>query len=116
MEDELLTPLANIINSAEMLIADESDGVLDPLRQKFVHSIHTDAVRLYDLVVSIPDLSWQKAREMLSYESRSHLASVIGYAEILLDEADGSLTDNQKQLVDHIHSSGSHLLSLLSDI
>lgn len=116
MDDELLNPLSNIISTAQILIVDELESVLDPLQQKYVHAIHDDAVRLYDLVVSFPDLTWQRAREILSFESRSHLASIIGYAEILLDEVDGPLTDNQRQLVHYVSTNGKHLLSLLSDL
>ncbi len=116
MKDELLNPLANIVNAAQSLISDDSESVDDPLQQKYVHAIHDDAVRLYDLVVSFPDLTWQRVREMLNYEARSHLASIIGYAEILLDEVDGPLTDNQRQLVHYISTNGKHLLNLLSDL
>jgi signal transduction histidine kinase len=116
MKDELLAPLSTIIQAAEVLISDETDGIDAPIQLKFLHTIHSDAVQLYDVVVSLPDLTWERAKEVLSYESRSHLASIIGYAEILLDEADGPLTDKQKEIVERIDASGRRLLSRLSDM
>ena len=52
----------------------------------------------------------------VSHELRSPLNAILGFADILLTEVDGPLTDDAKQEVEQIRGSGAHLLELINDI
>lgn len=113
MVNELLRPLNQIIENANDLL---TRTTLNELQRKFIHAIFTVASELRDLVISIPDLTWKKAQEILNYESRLYLASIIGYAEVLLDENEGELSAYQRERIHEIRSSGKQLLSRLNTI
>lgn len=52
----------------------------------------------------------------LSHELRTPLNSILGFAQVLLDEIDGPLTDSQREDAETIHSSGQHLADLVDDV
>ncbi len=52
----------------------------------------------------------------LSHELRTPLNSILGFSQVLLDEIDGPLTDSQREDVETIRSSGSHLSALVDDV
>jgi PAS domain S-box-containing protein len=52
----------------------------------------------------------------MSHELRTPLNSIIGYSEVLKDGLMGEMTGQQREALDSIFSSGSHLLSLINDI
>ena len=52
----------------------------------------------------------------MSHELRTPLNSIIGFSEVLQDELFGALNPKQKEYVQYIASSGSHLLRLINDI
>jgi signal transduction histidine kinase len=53
----------------------------------------------------------------MSHELRTPLNAVIGFSEMMLHEVFGSLgSDHYREYVRDIHSSGSHLLSIISDV
>lgn len=52
----------------------------------------------------------------MSHELRTPLNSIIGFSEIMLDGIAGQTTDQQKEFLSDIHSSGKHLQSLITDI
>jgi signal transduction histidine kinase len=52
----------------------------------------------------------------MSHELRTPLNSIIGFSEVLRDGLMGELTDQQRESIGNIFSSGSHLLSLINDI
>lgn len=112
MRDELLNPLTFIMERCDILLAETA---LDFPQERMVGAIQGVCHEMYDLVISVPDLTWDKARELLSYEARSHLATVIGYAEELLDEAD-KLDESQQNAVADIHEAGVYLLEQLTHI
>lgn len=112
MMEELLSPLERIIVSADELL---TSTVLDDERhRKFIRSIFDDATGMRDLVLSMPDLAWGHAHEIFSYESRSHLASIIGYAEVLLEEEEDLLSSQQRDRLRLIRSSGRQILKHLT--
>lgn len=109
---DLIDPLERIKLMSSSLLANTD---LTFSQEQIVQSIDTVTQTLYELVISIPDLTWDKAREMLSFETRSHLASIIGYAELLLDDAqDGLLTKAQHTHVKSIRDDGKLLLHRLT--
>ena len=52
----------------------------------------------------------------MSHELRTPLNAVIGFSEVLEQRMFGELNDKQAEYIDYIHTSGSHLLSLINDI
>jgi len=52
----------------------------------------------------------------LSHELRTPLNSILGFADVLLSEAEGPLGTEGRENVEVIHSSGQHLRSLIDDI
>ncbi|NOY64227.1 MAG: GAF domain-containing protein, partial [Nitrospirae bacterium] len=52
----------------------------------------------------------------MSHELRTPLNAIIGFSEMLLREIGGTLTERQKDYVQDILESGTHLLSLINDI
>jgi PAS domain S-box-containing protein len=52
----------------------------------------------------------------MSHELRTPLNSILGGAEILKEQVYGSLNNEQLKAVQIVHSSGTHLLSLIKDI
>lgn len=52
----------------------------------------------------------------MSHELRTPLNAVIGFSEVLKEKMFGPLNGKQEEYVEDIHSSGRHLLSLISDI
>jgi len=52
----------------------------------------------------------------MSHELRTPLNAVLGFSDLLADERYGPLNDKQRRYIDHIHTGGKHLLSLISDI
>jgi len=52
----------------------------------------------------------------MSHELRTPLNAVIGFSELLLDTGSGTLTEDQKDYVADILSSGRHLLELINEI
>jgi hypothetical protein len=113
MREELLTPVENIIRSSETLLVETE---FSDMQRKFVQSINSDAIQFYDMLVSIPNLTWGRAREMLSYEARSHLASIIGYTEMLLEEDGEGLIDVQRDYLQAIHDDGQYMLDQLNEL
>lgn len=113
MREELLVPLEEIEIATQTLL---SQTELDFKHEQIIQSVHQVSRNLTDLVVSIPDLTWNKAREVFSFESRSHLASIIGYAESLLDDEETVLNAQQRDLIHHIRQSGKTLLLRLAQL
>lgn len=52
----------------------------------------------------------------MSHELRTPLHTIIGFAELLEEEAEGLLNERQKRFLDHIHKDSQHLLSLINDV
>ncbi|MGD0282948.1 MAG: response regulator, partial [Dissulfurispiraceae bacterium] len=52
----------------------------------------------------------------ISHELRTPLNSILGFSELLLDEAPGPLTERQKRHITNIYSSGTHLLQLINNV
>lgn len=52
----------------------------------------------------------------MSHELRTPLNAIIGFSDALIDRMWGDLTSKQLEYAQDIHSSGSHLLSLINDL
>jgi signal transduction histidine kinase len=108
--EELLNPLNTIILASEALRS-EADSELNFYQERFVDAMLRAATGMRDMLISIPDMG--NAREILSYEARSNLASIIGYSEVLLDQVEGKLTPSQQRHVQAIRANGAQMLNLL---
>jgi PAS domain S-box-containing protein len=52
----------------------------------------------------------------MSHELRTPLNAVLGFSELLTDKRYGEMNERQSRYVNHINTSGKHLLKLISDI
>jgi signal transduction histidine kinase len=52
----------------------------------------------------------------ISHELRTPLNAIIGFSKLLLKEIDGPLTEKQREDLEAVHHSGTHLLGLISDL
>ncbi|HLK40765.1 MAG TPA: HAMP domain-containing sensor histidine kinase [Polyangiaceae bacterium] len=52
----------------------------------------------------------------VSHELRSPLNAILGFADVLMAEVDGPLSDEAREEVEQIRGSGKHLLDLINDI
>ena len=82
----------------------------------------TDSVRV-ERALTEKNEALRKADELkndfvqhVSYELRSPLTNIIGFADLLKTPAFGSLTERQAEYVDHISTSSSLLLTIVNDI
>ncbi|NWF70114.1 MAG: hypothetical protein HXY40_13600 [Chloroflexi bacterium] len=113
MKNELVAPLQAILHTAEALLQD-ADASLNPVQSQCARAIYKAGSSLMETIVGFPELNWEMTRQVLNYETRSHLASIIGYAEVLLDEDDGPLTSRQQAHALNIRAGGALLLKRLS--
>lgn len=52
----------------------------------------------------------------MSHELRTPLNSILGFSDLLSEQIRGSLSPKQLRYLEHIHSGGTHLLSLINDL
>jgi signal transduction histidine kinase/CheY-like chemotaxis protein len=52
----------------------------------------------------------------MSHELRTPLNAILGFSDLLADESYGPLNERQQRYVNHVHTGGKHLLSLINDI
>ncbi|MDX2179037.1 MAG: ATP-binding protein [Bryobacteraceae bacterium] len=52
----------------------------------------------------------------MSHELRTPLHTIIGFAELLAEQAGGPLSEKQRRFVEHIHDDSLHLLALINDL
>lgn len=52
----------------------------------------------------------------MSHELRTPLNSILGFADVILNELDGPLTENMTNDLQLIHKNGQHLLSLINNV
>lgn len=110
MQNELMTPINHIIAATQHL---RDEATINLAQERLLTAIAHVAGEMRTLILAIPDPNWDKAREVLSFEARGYLASIIGYAEMLLDEDDGTLNTDQIQYAHQIRANGKSLLARL---
>jgi two-component system, NtrC family, sensor kinase len=102
-------------------LADRFNDMADRLRQSYLELERKVAVRTRELQEKSHELEIanQHKSEFLanmSHELRTPLNAVIGFSEVLAERYFGDLNAKQAEYVADIHSSGTHLLSLINDI
>jgi adenylate cyclase len=112
LKHELRTPLNHIIGYCEMLIEQAQDDGLEVFIAD-LDRIHSAGERLLGVIEALCDPSQKIDEGMMHHEVRTPLNQVIGYAEILQEQAkelgqDSFIPDLQK-----VHTAGRHLLDLI---
>ncbi len=77
--------------------------------------LYEEAVETAERLREVDRLKSQFLANM-SHELRTPLNSIIGFSRVVLKGIDGPITDRQREDLEAIHSSGQHLLGLISDI
>jgi hypothetical protein len=98
------------LHQASIALAADFDEAETPLLHRFAQGILFNAERLQHVFISLDGLDATLARPLMDFEMRSHLASIIGYAEVLLNELDAPLNDDQRQHAQAIRTHGETLL------
>ncbi len=123
LRHELRTPLNAIIGYSEMLLEDARDEGLEGLT-KDLNSIRTAGRHLVMLVDEILDpapfdrsqLGLEAIRARLNFELRTPLNAVLGYTEMLLEDAEDEGRQEWIPDIRHIHTAATRFLALLDDV
>ena len=113
LKHELRTPLNHIIGYCEMLMEEAHDQSLD-VYQPDLERIHTAGKRLLgvinDLFDATKSIAYRTDRSLLDHEVRTPLNQIIGYAEMLQEEARAHGQDSFVADLDRIHGAARELL------
>ncbi len=123
LRHELRTPLNAIIGYSEMLLEDARDEALEDLVRD-LGSIRTAGRQLVMLVDEILDpapfdrspIGPETIRARLSFELRTPLNAVLGYAEMLLEDAEDEGKEEWIPDLRNIQGAAIRFLALLDDI
>jgi DNA-binding response OmpR family regulator len=123
LRHELRTPLNAIIGYSEMLLEDARDEGLEGLIRD-LSTIRTAGRQLVMLVDEIldpapfdrSDLGHETIRARLSFELRTPLNAVLGYTEMLLEDAEDEGKEDWLPDLRNIHAAATRFLALLDDI
>src|SRR5205085_12226551 len=114
LKHELRTPLNHIIGYCEMLIEQAQDDGLDIFLAD-LNRIHSAGERLLRVVDDLCDPAADRKVDELSmhHEVRTPLNQVIGYAEMLQEQAKDLGHDSFASDLQNVHTAGRRLLNLI---
>ncbi len=116
LKHELRTPLNHIIGYCEMLLEDAHDQSFDLYRPD-LERIHAAGKRLLAVITDFYDPAKSPAfrnnRRLLDHEVRTPLNQIIGYAEMLQEEAQERGHDTLIPDLKRIHTAAQNLLQLV---
>ncbi|QDU63458.1 Adenylate cyclase [Planctomycetes bacterium Pan216] len=123
LRHELRTPINAIIGYSEMLIED-AESASDESFSGDVRKIHNSGLMLLDMVNALLDpkrleegrLDAEAFGARVRHELRTPLNHIIGYAEMLIEDARGAVNTGVVSDLERIHLSGIRLLSLIDQI
>ncbi|MGA3202267.1 MAG: ATP-binding protein [Bryobacteraceae bacterium] len=98
------------------VIRDTSERKRAEDRFRAMSETYTRELELRNLEVERANQLKSEFLASMSHELRTPLHTVIGFAELLGEEIEGSLNEKQKRFVGHIHKDSMHLLDLINDI
>jgi signal transduction histidine kinase/HAMP domain-containing protein len=116
VRDETIGELAAEVGTKSEQAAEIITAVAEQL------STHIETLRLADELqkraAELQELDRLKTAFLanMSHELRTPLNSILGFADVLLEELDGPLTENMNNDIQLIHKNGNHLLHLINDV
>lgn len=111
MDAELLASLQHMQTIADRLLA---RATVTDLERKFLTNIADETRELLLLIISLPDYDHERVKSILSYEGRSRLSSIIGYAEVLLEEND--FQPAIRDQLESLHAGGEQILTYIETL
>jgi signal transduction histidine kinase/CheY-like chemotaxis protein len=119
----ILTPLRRLTNSADAIrrgtpeqadFAIATHDEIQDLSGAMSEMVHN----LAEVNAALREASRHKSEFLarMSHELRTPLNAVIGFSELLLERIAGDLTAKQEEYLRDIHTSGTHLLTLINEI
>lgn len=88
-----------------------------------IHDSLTAELRATNQELHLRNLEIEQANRLktefvasMSHELRTPLHTIIGFAELMAEELEGTLNDKQKRFIGHIHKDSLHLLELINDV
>ncbi|MFN8636419.1 MAG: adenylate/guanylate cyclase domain-containing protein [Chloroflexota bacterium] len=116
LRHELRTPINHIIGYAELLLEEAGDlgldGVVDDLNK--IHQAGTHALALVNDALDVSRLATERPElDRLSEELRTPLTAIIGYSDLLQEEAEAEEYAELIPDLQRIETAGKHLLALV---
>ncbi len=123
MRHELRTPLNAILGYSEMLLEDAGGDGWGTVRSD-LEKVHEAGTQLIAIVNTILDpakieagmINLEAAGDLIRHQLRTPLDAVIGYSEMLIDEAESAGLRECAADLQHIRAAGLKLLALIDDI
>jgi PAS domain S-box-containing protein len=85
--------------------------------------LHLDKIERQNAELALRNQEVEHANRMksqflasMSHDLRTPLNSILGFSELLAEQAIGALNEKQARFVEHIRNSGRHLLDLINDV
>ena len=87
-------------------------------REQLLTDLQEHSRQLEEATQRLQELDQLKSQFIvnMSHELRTPLNHIIGFSGVMLKEIDGPITEAQRQDLNAIHTSGKHLLGLITDI
>jgi PAS domain S-box-containing protein len=87
-------------------------------RERLLSGLEEHSRQLEEAAEQLRELDRLKSQLLanMSHELRTPLNSIIGFSGVMLKEIDGQLTETQREDMEAIHTSGKHLLGLVTDM
>ena len=116
LRHELRTPINHIIGYAELLLEEAGDlgldGVVEDLNR--IHQAGTHALTLVNDALDVSRLATERPElDRLSEELRTPLTAIIGYSDLLQEEAEAEAYAELIPDLQRIETAGKHLLALV---
>lgn len=114
---DLQTPVTDILRWATALLR-ENDNGLTAEQQDFIRIVHNNATRLHVVVKHLQEqhdnTTLIPAIARMNHQINTPLTAIFGYAGLLLDTTNGSLTPIQADRLRQIYATGQYLRSIVS--
>lgn len=108
MAERMLAPINWIVGIVDKLL---SEDTFNDKQQIFLMTIEKEAQALQTLIATFEEQEQAKAKETLNIDGQSHLSSIIGYTEKLLDEVESKQMDTQRDLLFEMRFQARQLLA-----
>lgn len=113
METRIVKAIAMTLEATDYVLVRTT---LNELQREYALKMLSVATALRDLVITTPEGMIELAPAFFSFEVREQLNALIGYAELLLDESDGELSNRQREALHEARSASKQLLLYLTQL